>query len=69
MWLIKSVKIGKHLGRPVISMETLSEEPRAILKANFEKWQANEIKCVEFMEMLELKNMFYKVVNEYKCLN
>jgi len=47
-------------------LETLSKEQRAILEANFEKWQAKEIKGVEFMEMLGLKkNTFYKVVKEY----
>lgn len=60
-------KAGKHLGRPAISLETLSKEQRAILEENFEKWQAKEIKGVEFMEMLGLKkNTFYKVVKEYK---
>lgn len=60
-------KTGKHLGRPAISLETLSKEQRAILEANFEKWQLKEIKAVEFMKMLGLKkNTFYKVVKEYK---
>lgn len=59
-------KAGKHLGRPAISLETLSKEQRAILEANFEKWQAKEIKGVKFMEMLGLKkNTFYKVIKEY----
>lgn len=59
-------KAGKHLGRPVISLETLSKEQRAILETNFEKWQSKQIKGVEFMEMLALKkNTFYKVVKEY----
>ena len=59
-------KAGKHLGRPAISLETLSKEQRAILEANFEKWQLKEIKGVEFMEMLGLKkNTFYKVIKEY----
>lgn len=63
-------KAGKHLGRPTISLETLSKEQRAILDANFEKWQAKEIKGVEFMEMLGLKkNTFYKVVREYQNLH
>lgn len=60
-------KTGKHLGRPAINLETLSKEQREILETNFEKWQAKEIKGVEFMEMLGLKkNTFYKVVKEYK---
>lgn len=60
-------KSGKHLGRPAISLETLSKEQRAILEENFEKWQLKEIKAVEFMKMLGLKkNTFYKVVKEYK---
>lgn len=60
-------KAGKHLGRPAISLETLSKEQRAILEENFEKWQLKEIKAVEFMKMLGLKkNTFYKVVKEYK---
>lgn len=60
-------KAGKHLGRPSISLETLSKEQRVILEANFEKWQSKEIKGVEFMKILGLKkNTFYKVTNEYK---
>lgn len=60
-------KAGKHLGRPAISLETLSKEQRAILEANFKKWQAKEIKGVEFMKMLGLKkNTFYKVIKEYE---
>ena len=59
-------KAGKHLGRPAINLETLSKEQREILEANFEKWQAKEIKGVEFMRLLGLKkNTFYKVVKEY----
>ncbi|RUS49269.1 hypothetical protein QI30_20240, partial [Kurthia sp. 3B1D] len=48
-------KAGKHLGRPAINLETLSKEQREILEANFEKWQAKEIKGVEFMKLLGLK--------------
>lgn len=60
-------KTGKHLGRPAINLETLSKEQREILEANFEKWQAKEIKGVEFMKMLGLKkNTFYKVVKRFK---
>ena len=60
-------KAGKHLGRPAISLETLSKEQRVILEENFEKWQSKEIKGVEFMEMLGLKkNTFYKVGREYQ---
>lgn len=60
-------KAGKHLGRPAMNLETLSKEQRAILEENFEKWQAKEIKGVEFMEMLGLKkNTFYKVIKEYE---
>ncbi|WP_026022047.1 recombinase family protein [Kurthia massiliensis] len=60
-------KAGKQLGRPTINLETLSKEQREILEANFDKWQAKEIKGVEFMRMLGLKkNMFYKLTREYK---
>lgn len=63
-------KAGKHLGRPAISLETLSKEQRAILEENFEKWQAKEIKGVKFMEMLGLKkNTFYKILKEHNLKN
>lgn len=59
-------KAGKHLGRPAINLDTLSKEQSKILEANFEKWEAKEIKAVEFMKMMGLKkNTFYKVVKEY----
>lgn len=49
-----------------MNSETLSKEQRAILEANFEKWQAKKIQDVEFMEMFGLKkNTFYKVVKKY----
>jgi len=63
-------KAGKHLGRPAINLETLSKEQREILEANFEKWQAKELKGVEFMKMLGLKkNTFYKVLKEFNGRN
>ncbi|SER09251.1 Site-specific DNA recombinase [Gracilibacillus ureilyticus] len=58
---------GKHLGRPQLNIDTLSQNQQETLKANYDKWKAKEITGVEFMKLLELKkNSFYKVVKQYE---
>ncbi|GGH85171.1 DNA invertase Pin-like site-specific DNA recombinase [Pullulanibacillus pueri] len=57
---------GKRLGRPTVSVDTLSEEQRKVLAHNYSRWKGNDITSVEFMRLLELKKTtFYKIVNEY----
>lgn len=58
---------GKHLGRPRISLESLTDEKKTILKANYEQWKKKEITAVDFMNKLVLKkNTFYKIIKEYE---
>jgi DNA invertase Pin-like site-specific DNA recombinase len=58
---------GKHLGRPPISLSSLSKKQLQILEENHLKWKKGEITGVRFMEMLELKkNTFYKIMKEYE---
>ncbi|MCM3724278.1 recombinase family protein [Neobacillus cucumis] len=65
---IESAKAkGKHLGRPKISLESLNEKQKVILKTKYESWKKNEITAVEFMNKMDLKkNTFYKIMKEYE---
>jgi DNA invertase Pin-like site-specific DNA recombinase len=58
---------GKQLGRPTMSLETLSNEQIDTLRVNYIRWKKKEITAVALMEMLELKkNTFYKIIKEYE---
>ncbi|EEK97289.1 DNA integration/recombination/inversion protein [Bacillus cereus BDRD-ST26] len=58
---------GQKFGRPVVKLETLSKEQQKILKDNYDRWKSEEIKGVEFSEMLNLKKTsFYKIMKEYE---
>ncbi|HDR4863382.1 TPA: recombinase family protein [Bacillus cereus] len=58
---------GMKFGRPVVKLETLSKEQQKILKDNYDRWKSEEIKGVEFSEMLNLKKTsFYKIMKEYE---
>ncbi|PEC71893.1 recombinase [Bacillus thuringiensis] len=58
---------GVKFGRPVIKLGTLSKEQQKILKDNYDRWKREEIKGVEFSEMLNLKKTsFYKIIKEYE---
>lgn len=58
---------GQKFGRPVIKLETLSNDQQKILKENYDRWKSEEIKGVEFSEMLNLKKTsFYKIMKEYE---
>ncbi|WP_240468626.1 recombinase family protein [Gracilibacillus sp. YIM 98692] len=48
---------GKHLGRPRLSLETLSSEQKEKLHKYYVAWKNKEIKSVEFMDMLDLKKV------------
>ncbi|WP_368658668.1 recombinase family protein [Metabacillus halosaccharovorans] len=51
---------GKHLGRPILEL------PKEWTKL-YKQWKANEIKAVEFMELVQMpKATFYKKVKEYE---
>ncbi|MEK4841333.1 recombinase family protein [Bacillus sp. FSL L8-0152] len=58
---------GKHLGRPQLTLATLSPKQLHIIEATYLKWKNREITGVKFMELLGLKkNSFYKIMKEYK---
>nr|WP_263326065.1 recombinase family protein [Neobacillus sp. Marseille-Q6967] len=66
---IESAKAkGKHLGRPKISLQLLTDEQKIILKVNYEPWKRKEITSVDFMNKITLKkNTFYKIIKEYEA--
>ena len=58
---------GKHLGRPNINYESLSDEQKEIIKEEYQLWVDKKIKGVTFREKLGLKtNTFYKIMKEYE---
>lgn len=58
---------GKHLGRPKMSLETLSKNQRQLLEQNYTEWKIKKITAVEFMKKLNVKkNSFYKIIKEYE---
>ncbi|MBB6281813.1 recombinase family protein [Geobacillus subterraneus] len=58
---------GKHLGRPRVSLDTLTKQQRQLFDENYSRWKSGEITAVQFMEMLGLKKTtFYKIVKEYE---
>ncbi|WP_416207969.1 recombinase family protein [Bacillus thuringiensis] len=58
---------GKHLGRPQLTLETLSPKQIQIIEETYPKWKNREITGVKFMELIELKkNTFYKIIKEYE---
>jgi DNA invertase Pin-like site-specific DNA recombinase len=60
---------GKHLGRPQLNLDTLSDKQRDVLTTNYSRWKNKEITGVEFMTLLDLKkNSFYKIVKEYEAV-
>lgn len=64
---LKDRNNGKGIGRPGIDLNSLSQEQKDILKANYKRWTNKEITGVKFMEMLNLKrNTFYKIIKEYE---
>jgi len=59
---------GKHLGRPQISLESLTTDKKAILEDNYLLWKDKKITGVEFASRLKLKkNTFYKIIKEYEA--
>ncbi|WP_342437602.1 recombinase family protein [Paenibacillus sp. FSL L8-0436] len=65
--IAEAKKKGKHLGRPQMNLNTLTQGQRGILDANYKGWKNNELSAVEFMKKLELKkNTFYKIIREYE---
>ncbi|HDR8053858.1 TPA: recombinase family protein [Bacillus cereus] len=58
---------GKHLGRPRVTLSTLSKQKIYIIEETYPKWKNKEISGVQFMQLLELKkNTFYKILKEYE---
>lgn len=58
---------GKHLGRPSISLETLTKDQLQTLEKNYKSWKDKETSGVQFATLLNLKkNTFYKILKEYE---
>lgn len=65
--IAEAKKRGQKLGRPVITLKTLSKEQTKQLEENYDRWTDKEITGVQFAEMLKLKkNTFYKIMQEYE---
>lgn len=59
---------GKHLGRPRLNLDTLSQDQRKLLAKYYPKWKDGEITAVKFMDIVGLKkSTFYKIVKEYEA--
>lgn len=64
---LKAKNGGKGIGRPSISLYTLTKEQKKILGDNYKKWTNKEITAVAFMDMLGLKkDTFYKIMTQAK---
>ncbi|QBP15753.1 recombinase family protein (plasmid) [Bacillus thuringiensis] len=58
---------GKHLGRPQLTLATLSSKQLQIIEETYPKWKNREITGIKFMELIELKkNTFYKIIKEFE---
>jgi DNA invertase Pin-like site-specific DNA recombinase len=58
---------GKHLGRPRITLDTLSKFQHEILERQYPRWKAKEITAVSFMDEVGLKkDSFYKIIKEFE---
>ncbi|MCM3394857.1 MULTISPECIES: recombinase family protein [Cytobacillus] len=58
---------GKHLGRPSVSLDTLSEKQKKLLNDNYQSWKTRGMTAIELMELLNLKkSSFYKIIKEYE---
>ncbi|MBA2176861.1 recombinase family protein [Halobacillus locisalis] len=58
---------GKHLGRPAISLDSLSKQQLRVLKEQYPSYQEKQLTAVDFMSKLDLKkNTFYKIIKQYK---
>ncbi|MCD1146891.1 recombinase family protein [Peptoniphilus sp. KCTC 25270] len=58
---------GKHLGRPKMNFESLTEKQQNLIHEYYPRWQNKEITATDFMKLVELKRgTFYKIMNEYK---
>ncbi|XOS91379.1 recombinase family protein [Brevibacillus laterosporus] len=58
---------GVRLGRPKLSLDTLSKEQRMKFEALYPQWKSSIITAVQFMKELDLKKTtFYKLLKEYE---
>lgn len=58
---------GKHLGRPQINLNTLSNDQQRTLHQNYSLWKNGNITAISFMKLLDLKRgSFYKIIKEYE---
>ncbi|MCR8997925.1 recombinase family protein, partial [Brevibacillus laterosporus] len=58
---------GVRLGRPKLSLDTLSKEQRMKFETLYSQWKSGIITAVQFMKELDLKKTtFYKILKEYE---
>jgi len=58
---------GKHLGRPRLTFDALTEQQRKTWHDVYHRWKQGDVKAVEFMRLLDVKKTsFYKLVKEYE---
>jgi len=63
----KSKNIVKKIGRPPITLDSLSNEQKELLYQHYQEWKQKKIKSIEFIKMLSLKkNTFYKIIKEFE---
>ncbi|RXT03651.1 recombinase family protein [Ammoniphilus sp. CFH 90114] len=58
---------GKHLGRPQMTLDSLTKEQKRTLESLYPEWKNGQITAVQLMNDLDLKkSTFYKIVKEYE---
>ncbi|NKQ22714.1 recombinase family protein [Brevibacillus laterosporus] len=58
---------GVRLGRPKLSLDTLSKEQRMKFETLYSQWKSGIITAVQFLKELDLKKTtFYKILKEYE---
>ena len=58
---------GKHIGRPTVSLDTLSDKQKQTLNNHYQTWKTRGLTAIQFMDMLDLKkSSFYKIIKEYE---
>lgn len=59
---------GKHLGRPILNLQTLSKLQQKTFEEKYPLWKDGKLTAVEFMQALDLKkSTFYKMIKEYEA--
>lgn len=60
---------GKHLGRPRLNWEALTDQQRQAIQELYPAWKKGKITAVKLMQQVDLKkSTFYKIMKQYKKL-